>query len=136
METAAVRKTVEDALAAHLQTSTSLSGQQIASLAHETSKEFQAALSEQRRLEHCLKEQREETVKLQHSLLQLQESRVTDAQAMEQNRAVAQATTSGRIDDLQASIQQQRIFDNQRSTNLQAELHSAADNSNRRRARS
>ena len=106
LETAAVRKTVEDALAAHLQTSTSLSGQQIASLAHETSKEFQAALGEQRRLEQCLKEQREETAKLQQSLQQLHASRVTDAQAMEQNRAVAQATTSGRIDDLQASIQQ------------------------------
>ena len=40
METVAVRKAVEEALAAHLQTSTSLSGQQIASLAHETLKEF------------------------------------------------------------------------------------------------
>ena len=68
LETAAVRKTVEDALAAHLRTSTSLSGQQIASLAHETSKEFQAALSEQRRLEQSLKEQREETSRLQQSL--------------------------------------------------------------------
>ena len=41
---------------------------------------------------------------------------------MEQNRAVGQATTSGRIDDLQSSIQQQRIHEIQRSTNLQAEL--------------
>ena len=43
-------KAMEDALAAHLQTSTILSGQQIASLVHEMSKEFQAAMGEQRRL--------------------------------------------------------------------------------------
>ena len=100
LEMAAVRKTVEEALAIHLQTSTSLSGQQIASLAHETSKEFQAALGEQRRLEQSLKEQREETARLQQSLHQLHATRVADAQAQEQTRVVAQATTSGRIDDL------------------------------------
>ena len=122
LETAAVRKTVEEALAAHLQTSTSLSGQQIASLAHETSKNFQAALGEQRRLEQSLKEQREETARLQQSLQQLHATRVADAQAMEQNRAVAQATTSGRIDDLQSSIQQQRMVDDQRTTTFQTEL--------------
>ena len=64
METVAVRKAVEGALAAHLQTSTTLSGQQITSLAQETSREFQAALGEQRRLEKNLQEQREETAKL------------------------------------------------------------------------
>ena len=40
METASVRKAVEDTLSLHLQASTSLSGQQIAQLARETSAEF------------------------------------------------------------------------------------------------
>ena len=122
LETAAVRKTVEEALAAHLQTSTSLSGQQIASLAHETSKEFQAALGEQRRLQQSLQEQKEEMARLQQSLQQLHATSVADTKTMEQNRAVTEAITSGHIDDLQSSIQQQRMVDEQRSTTFQAEL--------------
>ena len=122
METVAVRKAVEDALSAHLQTSTTLSGQQIASLAHETSKEFQAAMGEQRRLEKRLQEQQEETSKLHHSLRQLQISRATDSQALQQSRAVEQASTTGRIDDLKSSIQRQMMFEDQRTAKLQEEL--------------
>ena len=87
LETASVRKAVEDTLSMHLQASTSLSGQQIAPLVRETSAEFQAAIGEQKRLEQRLKEQHEETIRLPNELHEAHAAQSANVQALQQSRA-------------------------------------------------
>jgi hypothetical protein len=122
LETTSVRKTVKDALAAHLQASTSLSGQQVTKLAQDTSAEFQAAVGEQRRLEKCLHDQQAETERLRQELHHVHAAQSANVQAWQQNQAAEQATTTGKIEDLKTSLQRQKVYEDQRSRELQEEL--------------
>ena len=86
LETAAVRRTVEAALAAQFQHQTALTTDQVAHLAKETSQQWQCAVQDSQMLNQRLQEQQRETDRLKEELQRLQVSQSAELQGLHQQR--------------------------------------------------